>query len=242
MKLPCYLVRDLLPLYKDEVCESETAADLQEHLEHCPDCRALWERMQETALLEGEAARAREKEQADALQRVRKDQRKKRMLTVLAAVLVTLCAVYLGLRLLHDYANHTYLDYDVDDILKVEYEEHPEEGENPLEGDGLYITLNPTKYSSLSRTAFLDTEEGKVLVFTLGNSLWNKWMGTQWYGLKEGELFKEGICTVGNFGRSIVDELEAAYYLPNSEFEDWESHWVSSVPDKAVLVWQRDAG
>lgn len=33
MKLPCYLVRDLLPLYKDEVCETETAADVKEHLD-----------------------------------------------------------------------------------------------------------------------------------------------------------------------------------------------------------------
>ena len=40
MKLPCYLVRDLLPLYKDQVCEPDTAADVEEHLEECSDCRA----------------------------------------------------------------------------------------------------------------------------------------------------------------------------------------------------------
>ena len=94
MKLPCYLVRDLLPLYKDELCEPETAADLRAHLDSCPDCRALWEKMQTDAPLEREAVKAREREQADALRRVRKNQRKKRMLTVLAAVAATLCAAY----------------------------------------------------------------------------------------------------------------------------------------------------
>ena len=40
MKLPCYLVRDLLPLYKDGVCDPQTAADLKEHLAGCESCRA----------------------------------------------------------------------------------------------------------------------------------------------------------------------------------------------------------
>lgn len=241
MKLPCYLVRDLLSLYKDEVCEPETAADVQEHLDGCPDCRHLWETMQDTPPLEGDVVQAREQEQAAALRRVKHTQQKKRVLIAVASVLATLCVVYLGLRLVHDYANKTYLDYDVDDILKVEYEEHPEEGENPLSGDGLYITLNPTQYNTLQWTTYLDTEEGKILVFTLGNSLWNEWMNTQWYGLEEGELFKEGLCTVGNSGRSTVEELVAAYYLPYSKFVDWESRWVRSVPESAILVWQRDA-
>lgn len=241
MKLPCYLVRDLLPLYKDELCEPETASDLREHLDGCPDCRALWDKMQADDPLEGAAAKARGREEADALRRVRKNQRKKRLLTVVAAVLATLCAVYLGLRLLHDYANKTYLEYDVDDILKVEYEEHPEEGENPLAGDGLYITLNPTEYNTLTATHILDTEEGQVLVFTLGNTLWNHWIGRQWQGLEEGQLYKEDLCTEGTFGSSTVEELIAAYYLPYSEFKKWESHWARSVPEDAVLVWRRDA-
>src|SRR5699024_8668355 len=40
MKMPCYLVRDLLPLYHDGVCGEETAADVREHLKGCESCRA----------------------------------------------------------------------------------------------------------------------------------------------------------------------------------------------------------
>ena len=70
MKLPCYLVRDLLPLYKDEVCEPETAADVREHLEGCPDCRTLWETLQTAAPLEEAVDQAKAQEQAAALRRV----------------------------------------------------------------------------------------------------------------------------------------------------------------------------
>lgn len=240
MKLPCYLVRDLLPLYKDEVCETETAADVREHLDGCPDCRHLWETMQDTAPLEGDVAQAREQEQAAALRRVKSTQRKKRVLIAVAAVLVTLCVMCLGLRLVYDYASNTYLDYDVDNILKLEYEEHPEEGENPWAGDGLYITLAPEAYSSLSWTCVLDTEEGNVLLFTLGCSLWHQWLGTAWYG-DEADAYARGICTTGGYGRTTVENLTAAYYLPYSEFETWVEQEKQELPEDAVLVWQRDA-
>ena len=36
MKLPCYLVQDLLPLYKDHVCDEQTSADVAEHRLLCP--------------------------------------------------------------------------------------------------------------------------------------------------------------------------------------------------------------
>ena len=71
MKLPCYLVRDLLPLYKDQVCEPDTAAAVKEHLEECTDCRALWEKMQGIAPAEVEMERTKAREEAAALQRVR---------------------------------------------------------------------------------------------------------------------------------------------------------------------------
>lgn len=240
MKLPCYLVRDLLPLYKDQVCEPDTAADVREHLEGCTDCRTLWENMEDAVPEEKELESAKAQEQAAALRRVKSAQRKKRVLIVLAAVLATLCAVYMGLRLVFAYANDTYLDYDVDAILKVEYEEDPDEGDSYLGGTGVYIWLDPTEHNTLTWPHILDTEEGKVVVFTLGETLWNEWINTPWYGLEEGELYKEGLCTEATYGRSTVESIVAVYYLPYSRFTDWESRWVRSVPDDAILLWQRD--
>lgn len=64
MKLPCYLVQDLLPLYKDHVCDEQTSADVAEHLSDCAACSALLAEMdappQETAVQEEQAAEAAE--------------------------------------------------------------------------------------------------------------------------------------------------------------------------------------
>ena len=39
MKTNCALIRDLLPLYADEVCSAESRGLVEEHLQECPDCR-----------------------------------------------------------------------------------------------------------------------------------------------------------------------------------------------------------
>lgn len=43
MKLPCELIRDLLPLYEDRVCSEASQAFIEAHLAECPACRALLE-------------------------------------------------------------------------------------------------------------------------------------------------------------------------------------------------------
>ena len=39
MKLPCAVVRDLLPLYAEKMTEPETQSLMEEHLRECPDCQ-----------------------------------------------------------------------------------------------------------------------------------------------------------------------------------------------------------
>jgi len=41
MKLPCEMVRDLLPLYHDGVCSEVSEAMVKEHLEGCANCRQV---------------------------------------------------------------------------------------------------------------------------------------------------------------------------------------------------------
>ena len=40
MKLPCELIRDLLPLYAEHLTSPETGQLIEEHLQSCPACRA----------------------------------------------------------------------------------------------------------------------------------------------------------------------------------------------------------
>ena len=60
MKYNCNLIRDLLPLYQDQVVSEESAAVVREHLLECPDCRALLRRMEGAEI---ESAVAAEKQE-----------------------------------------------------------------------------------------------------------------------------------------------------------------------------------
>lgn len=38
MKYPCDLIKDMLPLYHDDICSEESRKIVQEHLEKCENC------------------------------------------------------------------------------------------------------------------------------------------------------------------------------------------------------------
>ena len=55
----CDVIRDLLPLYADKACSEKSKLMVEQHLEECPDCRALVSRMLQTEI-EDELLRERE--------------------------------------------------------------------------------------------------------------------------------------------------------------------------------------
>ena len=48
MNYPCGIIRDLLPLYIDDVCNEESKQAVQNHLSGCEKCRSCYEAMKST--------------------------------------------------------------------------------------------------------------------------------------------------------------------------------------------------
>lgn len=234
MKLPCYLVRDLLPLYKDEACEPETATDVREHLEGCPDCRTLWETLQTAAPLEEAVDQAKAQEQAAALRRVKHTQQKKRVQTILVTLLVVILLGGGGLGL-YFHAVETYLEYPQESILGVE--EEPISEQWRIRGKGIVLKLDSTVQTSIQWSQVLNTPKGDVMVFTLGRSQWDVWTRAQW----SDNSYEILLYTEAMDGMEAMERLKAVYYLPYSEFESWIDSESRLVPEDAVLLWQRDA-
>ena len=86
--LPCHIVRDLLPSYLEHLTGPETEADICEHLESCPDCRAARDAM--AADLKAEKAPP---PKLNFLKRLRWQQRLGAVLSV-AATLLCLVGLY----------------------------------------------------------------------------------------------------------------------------------------------------
>ena len=45
MKLSCNVIRDLIPLYADQICSEESKELVEEHLTDCKDCSVILQQM-----------------------------------------------------------------------------------------------------------------------------------------------------------------------------------------------------
>ena len=77
MKLSCDIIRDLLPLYAEELASEDSQAAVREHLETCEDCRSAFADMKKSSIIIPEEP---------GLDTVRRELWKRRLLTALCAV------------------------------------------------------------------------------------------------------------------------------------------------------------
>lgn len=57
-KIPCEIIRDLLPLYQDDICSEKSRNAIEEHIKECESCRTYLKKMEgeipiETDKIEG---------------------------------------------------------------------------------------------------------------------------------------------------------------------------------------------
>lgn len=56
MKLPCVVVRDLLPLFAEKLIEPETGTLIEEHMRECPECKRKYAEIEAGSIDQGEPA------------------------------------------------------------------------------------------------------------------------------------------------------------------------------------------
>lgn len=79
--IPCGVIRDLLPLYTEELCSEESRALVENHLKDCSGCRSLKESMKKTEPLPVDSG--------ESLKKVKKELRNRRgRVAAMAALLV----------------------------------------------------------------------------------------------------------------------------------------------------------
>ena len=53
MKTECDVIRDLLPLYTDEICSDKSREMIEEHLRECPECSGMLDKLRANEIEEG---------------------------------------------------------------------------------------------------------------------------------------------------------------------------------------------
>ena len=148
MKVPCSVIRDLLPLYHDSVCSPESSAMVEEHLKDCEACQEEFHKLEESPL--AETVREEEEHKSQGLKKVKRTLRR-RWVKVVAVALVAVIALSIPLGMWMNIpclveSSDVITDVYVEDgILKVESdsyygtwvqridlpdEEHPDDPQN----------------------------------------------------------------------------------------------------------------
>lgn len=114
MKLDCYVVEDLLPLYLDEVCSEQTKALVAEHIENCETCKKLMEEGQTVQIPHIEL----QKPEVDNA--VRKGFKKIRIRWMASVIAVFLLIPLIGLGFLgyHEKRNEGIAFSNLDDVYR----------------------------------------------------------------------------------------------------------------------------
>ena len=90
-KITCNVIRDLMPLYVDEVLSKDTKELVEEHLEKCQECRKELEQMQKpVALPDFQKVQTKDTE---VIKGLRSKLAKKRMMQAFISVLIVLTLV-----------------------------------------------------------------------------------------------------------------------------------------------------
>ena len=118
MNKQCEIVQDLLPLYVDGACSESSAAMVKEHLETCPECKTLYEKLCSDT---GEGSL--KAEMVGVVATREKKVKKKRLLTIVASVVLTIVLIFTVINLWPasiDYgSSEIYSKEDMDEAIAL---------------------------------------------------------------------------------------------------------------------------
>lgn len=85
----CGIIQDLLPLYADGACSQSSSEMIKEHLESCPECMEICQKMC-SHTSEG----ILQKEKVGIISRYNRKLRKRKILTIISSVVLTLITIF----------------------------------------------------------------------------------------------------------------------------------------------------
>lgn len=174
MNKECGIIKDLLPLYAENIASPETVEFIEEHLKTCEECRKEYEQMKESKAIEPKAI------QADAvtapLLKLRRKMRVKRIQTVAVTAMIVIALLVSTLAVL---TSHEYIPYS-EELLSIT--------ENDDKSVNVCFNEKVTDYSI---DFSFDADGHKYCHISAWSSLWDKW-----FSGRKGEPFTANLAGV----------------------------------------------
>lgn len=222
MKYPCDVIRDLLPLYVDEVCSTESRKMVEDHMTQCPECKAYMDSMS----CDGSQADAEirldpsiEKQKAASLRGIRKKLLRKQILTALITLVSIVCigaAVVGGLK-----SAERIVVYE--DNLSV----------SMVDGN-LIGRLYGSSYTAL-KIKNISVDSGNS-----SNYIFYKLSDTVWDDISTGEgMMTEYMICPKDKNANMINRVY--YYTGDfSELENMDEAQLQAVLQNSVLLWKKE--
>ncbi len=96
MKYPCEIIKDLLPIYIENLCSNETKTVVEQHIAGCAECLQLYKSMTED---ENRISLGNDNSEifAESLQKVKKQIKAKHIIGIMATLVITLSFAVLSM-------------------------------------------------------------------------------------------------------------------------------------------------
>ena len=122
-KIPCEIIRDLLPLYQDDICSEKSRNAIEEHIKECESCRTYLKKMEGEIPIETDKIEGTDEEWKGFREFSEKVSRKLNGRIVMACgVVFLICTVFFsGIRNVFIPGNLTQPGFDAAFSLKMLY-------------------------------------------------------------------------------------------------------------------------
>lgn len=204
-EISCDIIRDILPLYLDEVVSDDTRALVEEHLDTCDSCKKEADILKQNIVLPSN--RNIKLSDAMILKKLKNRLLRKKVIVSIISIVVSI-AIVMGT---YAYMSFTesFIPYDSTDILIEE------------SGGQLYISYHG-KYLAGSvgineNTVTIDGEEKKVVIFGYYETLWSRYVESIFKQPQE----KSGIFSLGS--SAAIDQVYYAEFNLGSYLDSCNS-------------------
>jgi hypothetical protein len=217
MEMTCEIVKDLLPLYHDDVCSNESRIIIEEHLLECDICKKYLDNMK-SDLFQSNTEKTSEQAKWDILKGIKKKLLKKNIMISAISVICAIAVLFGGFMLICTYQLPIYyknglVSVKVDNNGRIDV---------LFNGDDYFISHKTT--TEIEK----DDIKQRVVYIYYTDTIWTRNFSKP----QKDKEYRMSINT--NNGEEAIENISAVYYLDYSEGK-------KEFPDtsKAVLLWKK---
>lgn len=226
--ITCNVVKDLLPLYVEDVLSDDSKKVVDDHISDCPECRDLYQKMKNPV---AENRSEKRSDGQEALKKIRKTIIKKRLI---AALITAACVAAIACGLFYVVVVHEkYIPYEEtglyvsDEAIRAGRNFYKSIGVYTPDGETLFIYMTTTMYTEIKGDGL---EAGSPVI-----------------GLNDDALTTYVQDDNGNTTETLCREI---YYVPEEKAKQmmkvikWPENNVEeeiqNLKENSVLIWKAE--